>query len=131
MTDLDLVNAAWKAREYSKALYSHYRVGAALLSESGRVYTGANVESSSYGLTVCAERVALLKAITEGDKGRFTKIAVVAEGPLNPVPCGACRQLLADYAPLVEFLLARKHGEYEQVRLFDLFPRPFSSDHLK
>ncbi len=131
MTDLDLVNAAWKAREYARAPYSKYRVGAALLSESGRIYTGANVESSSYGLSICAERVALVKALSEGDKGRFVKCAVVAEGPLAPVPCGACRQLLADYAPFVEFLLARKRGEYEVVRLFDLFPRPFSAEYLK
>jgi len=131
MTDLELVSAAWKAREFARAPYSRYRVGAALLSESGRAYTGANVESSSYGLSICAERVALVKALSEGDKGRFVKFAVVAEGPLAPVPCGACRQLLADYAPFVEFLLARKRGEYEVVRLFELYPRPFSSDHLK
>ena len=131
MTDLDLVTAAWKARENSKAIYSHYRVGAALLAESGHVYTGVNVESSTYGLSVCAGRVALFKALSEGEKTRFLKLAVVAEGPLNPVPCGACRQLLADYAPFVEFLLARKKSDYERVRLFDLFPRPFSADFLK
>ncbi|HEY3295044.1 MAG TPA: cytidine deaminase [bacterium] len=131
MTDLDLVNAAWKAREFARAAYSGYRVGAALLSESGQVYTGANVESSTYGLSLCAERVALVKALSEGDKGRFITCAVVAEGPLTPVPCGACRQLLADYAPFVSFLLAHKRGEYEVVSLFELFPRPFSSDFLK
>jgi len=130
MTDLDLVAAAWKARERAAAPYSRYRVGAALLAESGRVYTGANVESSSYGLSVCAERIALFKAISEGESTRFVRIAVVAEGRFTPVPCGACRQLLADYAPDIEVLLSGKPGEFERVRLSDIYPRPFSSEFL-
>jgi len=131
MTDLDLVAAAWKARENSAALFSGYRVGAALLAKSGRVFGGANVESSSYGLSVCAERVALFKAISEGERGPFAKIAVVAEGRYTPVPCGACRQLLADYAPDIEILLSGKPGEFERVKLSEIFPRPFSADFLK
>jgi len=131
MTNQDLVATAWKAREHASAPYSHYRVGAALLTESGNVYTGANVESSSYGLSICAERVALTKAISEGEKSRFIRIAVVAEGRHTPVPCGACRQLLADYAPDVEILLSGTPGQFEFTRLSDIFPRPFSSDFLK
>lgn len=131
MTDLDLLAAAWKAREYASAPYSHYRVGAALFAESGRLYTGANVESSSYGLSICAERVALFKAVSEGERSRLIRIAVVAEGRLVPVPCGACRQLLTDYAPDIEILLSNQPGRCEKVTLAELLPRPFSSEFLK
>ncbi|MBU0508182.1 cytidine deaminase [bacterium] len=131
MTDLDLISAAWAAREQAAAQYSGYRVGAALLAKSGRVFAGANVESSSYGLSICAERVALFKAISEGERGPFLRIAIAAEGRFTPVPCGACRQLLQDYAPDVEVLLSREAGKWETARLSDLLPRPFSSDFLK
>ena len=130
MTDLDLVDVAWRAREMASAPYSRYRVGAALLAESGRLFTGANVESSSYGLSICAERVALFKALSEGEKTPFVRVAVAAEGRYTPVPCGACRQLLADYAPRVMVLLSGKPGIFEAVPLSDLLPRPFSSDFL-
>jgi cytidine deaminase len=93
-----LVRAAALAREQAVAPYSHFQVGAALLSKSGEIVTGANVESASYGLTCCAERVALFKALTEGRR-EFTAIAVVARAPGGPMPCGACRQLLVEYAP--------------------------------
>jgi cytidine deaminase len=94
----DLVRAAAKARQGAVAPYSRFKVGAALLTRSGKVVTGANVESASYGLTCCAERVALFKALTSGQKA-FVAIAVVARAPGGPMPCGACRQLLAEYAP--------------------------------
>jgi cytidine deaminase len=93
-----LVMAALKARERAVAPYSKFKVGAALLTTEGVVITGANVESASYGLTCCAERVALFKALTEGHKN-FVAVAVVARAPGAPMPCGACRQLLAEYAP--------------------------------
>ena len=95
---LELVMAAMRAREKAVAPYSRFKVGAALLTVDGEIIMGANVESASYGLTCCAERVALFKALTEGHK-KFAAIAVVA--PMKPVamPCGACRQLLAEYAP--------------------------------
>jgi cytidine deaminase len=93
-----LVRAALKARQRAVAPYSKFKVGAALLTAEGRIITGANVESASYGLTCCAERVALFKALTEGHK-RFVAVAVVARAPGAPMPCGACRQLLAEYAP--------------------------------
>ena len=128
--DALLVAKAWEARERASAPYSNYRVGAALLTAEQKVFTGVNVESSSYGLSCCAERVALFKAISEGESS-FTKIAVVAAGPLTPVPCGACRQLLAEYAPDVSLLLSRLPGEFESVFLADLFPRPFSGEFLK
>lgn len=131
MTNLDLVSAAWAARQQAAAIYSGYRVGAALLAESGAVFSGANVESSSYGLSICAERVALFKAISEGERGPFLRIAIAAEGRFTPVPCGACRQLLQDFAPDVEILLSREPGTWETTRLADLLPRPFSSEFLK
>src|SRR3989475_4055430 len=93
-----LVQAAARARERAVAPYSHFKVGAALLTKSGQIITGANVESASYGLTCCAERVALFNALTAG-KRNFSAIAVVAPAPGGPMPCGACRQLLAEYAP--------------------------------
>jgi cytidine deaminase len=93
-----LIRAAARARNRSVSPYSHFKVGAALLTKTGQVVGGANVESASYGLTCCAERVALFKALTEGKKN-FTAIAIVARCDGGPMPCGACRQLLAEYAP--------------------------------
>lgn len=92
-----LISAAAKAREAAVAPYSNFRVGAALLTKDGRVITGANVESASYGLTCCAERVALFNALTSGERD-FVGVAVVAQVTDGPMPCGACRQLLAEYA---------------------------------
>ena len=92
-----LVQAAARARQGAVAPYSKFKVGAALLTRSGEVITGANVESASYGLTCCAERVALFNALTAG-KRNFVAVAVVARAPGGPMPCGACRQLLAEYA---------------------------------
>ena len=94
----DLVRAAAKARQRAVAPYSKFKVGAALLTQSGEIITGANVESASYGLTCCAERVALFNALTAG-KRNFVAVAVVARARGGPMPCGACRQLLAEYAP--------------------------------
>src|SRR6266705_536214 len=93
-----LIRAAAKARQLASAPYSKFKVGAALLTKSGQIITGANVESASYGLTCCAERVALFNALTAG-KRNFSAIAIVARVPGGPMPCGACRQLLAEYAP--------------------------------
>ncbi|MGO8925305.1 MAG: cytidine deaminase [Limisphaerales bacterium] len=97
-TKRDLMRAAAKARRRAVAPYSEFRVGAALLTKSGEIVTGANVESASYGLTCCAERVALFNALTAG-KRNFVAVAVVAHAPGGPMLCGACRQLLAEYAP--------------------------------
>ena len=94
----DLVRAAAKARQRAVSPYSKFKGGAALLTRSGEIITGANVESASYGLTCCAERVALFKALTDGAKD-FIAVAVVARCAGGPMPCGACRQLLAEYAP--------------------------------
>lgn len=101
----ELVRAAKRAREQAVAPYSKFKVGAALLTESGEIITGANVESASYGLTCCAERVALFQALTNG-KRKFIAVAVVARTAGGPKPCGACRQLLAEYAPKAKVFIA-------------------------
>jgi cytidine deaminase len=100
-----LIEAASKARKMAVAPYSKFRVGAALLTRRGEIITGANVESASYGLTCCAERVALFKALT-GGKRDFVAVAVVARFKGGAMPCGACRQLLAEYAPKAEVFVA-------------------------
>jgi cytidine deaminase len=100
-----LVRAAARARERAVAPYSKFKVGAALLAKNGEIISGANVESASYGLTCCAERVALFSALTSGKKN-FVAVAVVARAPGGPMPCGACRQLLAEYAPGARVLVA-------------------------
>ena len=101
----ELVRAAAKARKQAVAPYSKFKVGAALLTKTGEIIGGANVESASYGLTCCAERIALFKALTEGRKN-FIAVAVVARCDGGPMPCGACRQLLAEYAPGAKVLVA-------------------------
>ena len=124
-----LVQAEALAREKARAPYSRFRVGAALLTRSGKIITGANVESASYGRTCCAERVALFKALTEGQDD-FAAIATVADALGGAPPCGACRQLLAEYAPRAVILLAGS-GDLTQIREFtcqELLPHPFVFD---
>lgn len=100
-----LIRAALRARKSAVAPYSRFKVGAALLTQSGRIIAGANVESASYGLTCCAERVALFKALTDGEKD-FVAVAVIARCDGGAMPCGACRQLLAEYAPRARVFVA-------------------------
>lgn len=122
----DLVRAAAAARQRAVAPYSKFKVGAALLTRAGEIITGANVESASYGLTCCAERVALFNALTSGRKD-FIAIAVVARAPHGPMPCGACRQLLAEYAPKATVWVADSRA-LDVVREFtvaDLLPGAF------
>jgi cytidine deaminase len=111
-----LVAAAAQASEGSVAPYSRFKVGAALLTESGEIIGGANVESASYGLTCCAERIALFKALTEG-KRNFVAVAVVARCDGGPMPCGACRQLLAEYAPAAKVFVADS-DDLKKIRVF-------------
>jgi cytidine deaminase len=113
-----LMGAAAKARRSAVAPYSRFKVGAALLTTSGEIFSGANVESASYGLTCCAERVALFKALTDGKKN-FAAVAVAARCAGGPMPCGACRQLLAEYAPNVKVLVADS-GSLKKVRVFTI-----------
>ncbi len=125
----ELIARAVEVRENARAGYSHYKVGAALLASSGKVYTGCNVENSTYGLTVCAERVALWKALSEGER-TFTRIAVVTASKTPASPCGACRQLLWEFCGNIEVILANLKGFRQTVRLVEIFPRPFDQHFL-
>ncbi len=124
-----LIQAAVEARERAWAPYSNFRVGAALEDSEGRIWTGCNIESASYGLTICAERVALFKALSEGAR-RFRRLAVVGRGVSLTPPCGACRQLLWEYCPDLEVILADLEGRRESLRLQDLLPRPFDASQV-
>src|SRR6185369_4046294 len=121
-----LIRAAARARKGAMAPYSKFQVGAALLTKSGEIITGANVESASYGLTCCAERVALFKALTSGKKD-FTAVAVVARVAGGPMPCGACRQLLAEYASDAEVFIAdsRRLKSVKKFSVRELLPGAF------
>src|ERR1700761_461315 len=121
-----LIAAAAKAREGAVAPYSQFKVGAALLTKSGEIIGGANVESASYGLTCCAERVALFRALTSG-KRDFTAVAVVARAEGGPMPCGACRQLLAEYASNAKVYVAdsRRLKAVKQFSVRELLPGAF------
>src|SRR5580765_3223968 len=124
-----LIAAARLARENAHAPYSNFRVGAALRAASGRIFAGCNVENATYGLTVCAERVAIFKAISEGERG-FDAIAVVTDAePLTP-PCGACRQLIWEFCGDVPVILANLKGKVESIPMRDLFPKPFDAANL-
>jgi cytidine deaminase len=124
----ELIRAAARARAGSVSPYSKFKVGAALLANSGEIIAGANVESASYGLTCCAERVALFKALTSG-KRDFAAIAVVARCGGGPMPCGACRQLLAEYAPDAKVFVAdsRAPGKIREFTVRALLPAPFAA----
>jgi len=121
-----LIAAAREARQRAVARRSGFKVGAALLTARGEIITGANVESASYGLTCCAERVALFKALTEG-KARFVALGVVARSPGGPMPCGACRQLLAEYAPEAAVWVAdsRRPKQIREFTVAELLPAAF------
>ena len=121
-----LIRAAANARKTAVAPYSRFLVGAALLTRRGEIITGANVESASYGLTCCAERVALFKALTEG-KRDFVAVAVVAQADGGAMPCGACRQLLAEYASRATVLVAdsRALREVREFKVMELLPGAF------
>lgn len=126
-----LLRAASAARRHAHAKHSQFRVGAALLTARGEIIVGANVESDSYGLTCCAERVALFKALTEGEQG-FTVLAIVARIARGPMPCGACRQLLAEYAPRAVIWVADSRS-LKAARRFSadgLLPQPFVHERL-
>ena len=130
MSDHDrLIAAAKQARENAHAPFSNFRVGAALRAKSGKIFTGCNVENATYGLTVCAERVAVFKAISEGERG-FDAVAVVTDTEALTPPCWACRQILWEFCGDAEVILANLKGHMETHRLSALFPRPFDSSFL-
>jgi cytidine deaminase len=124
-----LLAAARAARENAVATFSHFRVGAALRAKSGKIYTGCNVENASYGLTICAERVAIFKALSEGERG-FDAIAVVTDAEKLTPPCGACRQIIWEFCGDAEVILGNLKGATEVYRMSALFPKPFDVSNL-
>jgi cytidine deaminase len=124
-----LVETAKGARLRSIAPFSNFLVGAAVKTAEGKVYTGGNVESASYGLTVCAERVAIWKALTEGER-QFTELAIVADTDTLTPPCGTCRQIIWEFAKNATIILGNLHGETQIVSIRDLLPRAFDARFL-
>src|SRR6266480_1874151 len=124
-----LLEAALAARENAHAPFSKFLVGAAIEDESGRIHTGCNVENATYGLTICAERVAVFKAISEGAR-KFTRVAVAADTDTLTPPCGACRQILWEFCGDIELALVNPRGKTETYRMKDLFPKPFDVSYL-
>ena len=132
----DLIRRAMKAREYSYSPYSNFSVGAAILSESGKIYTGCNIESACYTPTICAERVALFKAVSEGER-KFKMLALVG-GPKNGEkkteeivsPCGVCRQMLYEFGKDLKVVMADNEEKYEVRMLEELLPYGFGPDNL-
>jgi cytidine deaminase len=119
-----LAAAAQHAKAHALAPYSNFYVGAAIETAAGKIYTGCNIESSSYGLTCCAERVAIFKALSEGERD-FARLAVAADTEEFCTPCGACRQVLWDYAAKLEILCVNKHGAVHRIMLQELMPEAF------
>ena len=129
MDDIKLYNLAFKAKEMAYAPYSDFKVGAAVLTADGSVFTGFNIENASYSATMCAERVAIFKAVSEG-KGEIVKIAVASNSEDYTYPCGVCLQVIGELAPKAHIILARNNS----IKVFTLnvlLPYSFTNDHLK
>ena len=126
---MTLTEAALAARERAHAPFSKFKVGAALEDEDGRVHTGVNIENATYGLTLCAERCAIFKAISEGVH-RFRRIAIAADAPQLTPPCGACRQIIWEFCGDIEVILVNLNGDTQTLRMKELFPRPFDVSFL-
>ncbi|MGH9803680.1 MAG: cytidine deaminase [Candidatus Acidiferrales bacterium] len=124
-----LLTRARQARKKAFAPYSKFKVGAAVETQGGRVYTGANVENATYGLTVCAERVAILYAVSQGER-RFKRVAVAADSKKLTGPCGACRQIIWEFCGNAEVILGNLKGKTAVYRMKDLFPLPFDNSYL-
>ena len=125
-----LIETAKRAREQAVAPFSNFEVGAAVKTAEGKVYTGCNVESASYGLTVCAERVAIWKALSEGER-QFTDLAVVADTETLTPPCGTCRQIIWEFARDATIVFANLDGKSEEFHMAELLPRAFDARFLK
>ncbi|RLD14950.1 MAG: cytidine deaminase [Caldiserica bacterium] len=123
-----LIKKAKEVRKLAYAPYSNFKVGAALLTKSGKIYTGCNVENASYGATVCAERVAMFKAVSEGER-KFEAIAVYVETEILAFPCALCRQVMYEFSPDMKIISANK-DRYEVKTLDELFPYPFGPKDL-
>jgi cytidine deaminase len=125
-----LFEAALAARKNAHAPFSRFLVGAAVEAVDGRIFTGCNIENASYGLTVCAERVAVFKALSEGAR-EFKRVVVAADTELPTPPCGACRQILWEFCGDVELVLINLQGRTETFQMRDLLPRPFDATFIR
>lgn len=130
MTDKELVELAFTMLERSYVPYSHFPVGAAIACADGTVFTGCNVENAAYGSCICAERTALVKAVSEGHRDDLVRIAVVGNSDDYCWPCGACRQMLYEFAPDLTVLVAKGSHEYVKLTLDDLLPHGFGPKSL-
>ena len=126
MTKNQIFRQLKRIRENAIVPYSKFRVGAVLKASSGKLYSGHNIESSSYSLTICAERVALFKALSEGER-QFSEIHILADGVDFCPPCGACRQLLMDFTPEIDIFLYNQNGQSKHFKISDLLPQAFTS----
>ena len=125
-----VIEAALAARERSVAPFSKFFVGAAVRTDTGKIFSGCNIESASYGLTVCAERVAIWKALSEGERN-FTNLAIAADTESLTQPCGTCRQIIWEFAKHAEIVLVNRRGDREALHMEDLLPRAFDARFLK
>jgi cytidine deaminase len=125
-----LIELSMEAKEYAYVPYSNFRVGAALLTKSGKVYTGCNIENASFGATNCAERTAIFKAVSEGEKD-FEAIAVNADTEHLTFPCGICRQVMLEFSRDLKLYISNKRGEYREFTLNELIPESFTKDDMK
>ena len=130
MSDQELVSRAFAMHTFSYVPYSHYPVGAALLCADGTVFTGCNVENAAFGSTICAERTALLKAVSEGHRDDWTALAIAGTGADFCWPCGACRQMLSEFAPRLRVIAARGDGTFQTAGLDQLLPHSFGPKSL-
>lgn len=124
-----LIQAAEKARNNAYVPYSHFPVGAAVISASGRIFTGCNIENASFGLTVCAERTAIFQAVAAGETS-LTTLTVIADTPGPTAPCGACRQVMAEFQ-VEKVIMANTKGDRKIMELSDLLPNSFSSNDIR
>ena len=131
MTDRQLVELAFSMLERSYVPYSHFPVGAALLCADGTVFTGCNVENAAYGSTICAERTALVKAVSEGHKDDYVTLAIAGNSTDYCWPCGSCRQMLYEFSPDLRILAANRDRDYVTLTLSDLLPNGFGPKALK
>ncbi len=124
-----LLDAAMNVRGHAHAVFSDFKVGAALEDSAGRIYTGCNIENATYGLTMCAERLAVFKAMSEGSR-KFRRIAIAADTAVLTPPCGSCRQILWEFCGDIQVVLVNLQGKTEVFQLKALFPRPFDASFL-
>ena len=130
MTDRELIQRAFEMHRVSYVPYSRFPVGAAILTQDGRVFTGCNVENAAYGSTICAERTALVKAVSEGRRDDFVRLAVAGRSEDYCWPCGSCRQMLYEFAPDLTVLVARGGGGFVTLPLRELLPHGFGPSSL-